>query len=451
MFYKYFLAIFFCCFMGVAKEGSYSYEISSPESAKELSAYQFTLPAEALYNLGGYSEKIRLYNKDGEVVPYMVRQKTFHKKRLIFRKLGASASTVKKCADGSLEMIFNLHDGSVQPSKIQINTSMKNFEQQVQIYGYNKAKGNWILLLGDGFLFDSSQNLQAKKLSIPFDSQNFRSFKLVFSQASLERRQALRKIRNVWKENTPDLKEQADVVVTQNFKIDEVQFWGWKMAVTEQKLSYLSFKAVTNSIKIEKPFNQVVELLHNSNAVFPICGIRVQCENKNFSRKIEILMKNNTLLGEIFSVELPGFRNRDTDFLFKTPVQSPQPITFKILNGENPPLKLGDFEWIVPEFEFSFLCEKKLFPIKVTADPEGVNPKYKQDEIIQEVLRRLTPYPVSLKNGSGNRIEVKSVSAHTETPGWQRWIMWIGVVTAVVIMGFGIFAAGKKIDEIDEK
>ena len=342
---------------------------------------------------------------------------------------------VREIGQGGLELHFELAEKSPQPNGLSIETDVRNFEQAVEILGWEN--GAWHSLLQDGFIFDSSRILQLRNVDVTFDSRKCRKFKVLISQAALERQAELRSVRQTWNKDEAIETVAATEVRTQAFKIERVRFWQRYDRQAENTPCWLAVDSGEFSMRNLPGQKQTsVEL---SPACFPVCGIRIESAEANFSRKIRVLRQQNQLLAEerIWAIDLPGYRKNHLDVRFSPQKTGYLQVIFQ--DDDNPPLKLQKIQYLIPAYRLLFFAEAGQLPCRLTADPEGTEPDYGSAELIREAMRKTPVQKATLLERKGGPIPLS-----TAPTSFPRWILYVVLCLAAAALAWALLAAARK-------
>ena len=433
-----FFCLFLCAFLTGATWGALcEYEIaaSTGDSSALLS---LELPAEALISLGGRPERLRILDRHGKTVPWLREQIMSSATVCVQDECGSVATLVREVGQGGLELHFELDENSPQPNGLSIETSVRNFEQTVEILGWEN--GAWHSLLQDGFIFDSSRVLQLRNVDVTFDSRKCRKFKALISRAALERQAELRSVRQTWSKDETIETVSATEIRTQTFKIERVRFWQRYERQAEDTPCWLAVDSgefFTRNLPDQKQTS-----LELSPACFPVCGIRIKSAEANFSRKVRVLRQKGLFLAEqrLWAIDLPGYRKNHLDLHFSPQNTGPLLVIFQ--DDDIPPLKLQKIQYLIPAYRLLFFAEAEQLPCRLTAEPGGVEPNYGSAELIREALQKTTVQKATLLERKGDPIALQP----TTQPAFSfpRWVLYLVLCLAVAALAWALIAAAHK-------
>ncbi len=421
------------------------YEISWPKETQGDRLVKIELSSENLARLGGHPEWLRLYDCVGTVVPWARRQRSvpvYGEQRV---NVPLALDEVRHGEGGRLEILCHVSDGkAVLPESVRLSflTAMKDFEQQVVVYGFG-ADGAEKTLLSDGFIFESSAYLELKNTEVAFAPQGCRRFRIELGAASMERRTALRQISREWNNEAQTRLSEQQSVTDQAFKIDSVQMWSQERAVVGEEAQWDEYPAGMQPVETDV---QGVSCYLVTPAVYPVSGLRLKCVEENYSRTITVYhVYNNTerLLrtGTVRRFSL-GTLKDESLLTFET-VHEGQ-LRVVVVNNDNPPLRILAAATRNPLYDLRFVGNAMMSPFRLTVEPDGLDPVYDTGELLSFG-----------KEDPANVIVVRPDKFSGTTPvvspppeerrGLPRSVLVGAIALAVVAMAAALFSTLKKV------
>lgn len=448
---------FILCVIGVTSLFAGEYIIDEINGlGSEQSLVSVELSGENLVNLGGYAKKIRIYDADGKIVPWYRTQKKI--KHFSRQKIshGFKITEVRKLnqADNTsaLQVRFELSEKSVLPNEVHLtfHSPMRNFEQQVTIMGIDD-NGQETTLLEDGFIYDSSENLDARNLDVIIHPGTYYKFRLLLSAASLEKRQALRSILTQQEANGNKTVYEAVQIADQPFNANHLELWSEQNAEDGTEPCWLEIAAHFN--KAGNGNN--TSLIQIQPRAYPVSQLHFCCSEPNFGRKIRVYQKteNGTeqtiAQGLIRRLELGGIKDESR---IQFPPVSKGTIYVEFQDNDNEPLPLTLVETRLPAYQLQFLAKKSQLPIRITADPDGNEPKYDLETILSlGKSLEMSSIPVTLQKFQGEQIVASQKDQDTKK-NLPKGLLYGAVILAVLAMTAALVKIGKSAsDSMDSK
>ncbi|NLF93252.1 MAG: hypothetical protein GX564_05130 [Oligosphaeraceae bacterium] len=415
------------------------YLLDIPLQQPSLAALE--IPAEVLLSLGGRPEALRIMDGQNRTVPWLREQLHTSRTEFGLNSCPSQPQLVKEGADGSLEMHFLLQDKAPQPTGLSIQTSLQNFEQQVQISGWDGQQ--WHILLQDGLIFESSRTLSLKNTDLEFDSGKFRQFKVLVSRASLERQSPLRSVQRSWDEAGQSSASEKLQVQAQPFKIDAVRFWQRFSYDSAAGPCWLYPESAEMHLEAQPKKNQTVITIQPQ--CYPVYGLKVQCQEKNFSRQARVCQL--TANGEIplaqeriWTLDLPGLKKDSLEIRFP-PIQDGK-LQISLQDGDNPALHYQGISTITPAWGLYFFVAADGLPYRLTAAPGEKEPQYDNAQIIRQARLQTTPVKALLLARQGMPLPLGN-AAPPASGHPRRWLLLV-VLLSTAALAYGIIKAVRK-------
>ena len=416
------------------------FPIGVPE-LKSSTVLSLELPVEALIDLGGRQEALRIVAANDREIPYWTMPVTKTETAWRQEPCQATATRVKEENDLSLVLDFELAPEAPAPQGLTSNTPRRNFERQVTVLGDD---GNtWTTLATDAFIFESSDTLQMRQCDVPFDAGKHRRFRVVIAQASLERQDAYRRVTRFLAQNgQTDQAVETTGVTRQPFKIDSVSFWHKVPMPTRPQVQFLSFSAPAGPISHDDDKHETTYEL--TPPCFPVTGLEIVSPERNFLRTVTVQKHYEQGFitahhARITACDLPGIA------LIRPVLDGLAPITggrvrIIIHDGDNPPLTVTDIRLRTPAVKLVFIAEPGQTPCRLRAVAEARPPAYQHPDIFPAILTNQVPVtPVTL----GDRQGQPRPPSPAPTTGLPRWALLLALAAATVAIAAGVAKAAK--------
>jgi len=435
-----------CLFSWTMALAAAEYEITAPADLAPNTLASIELSGETLRMLGGQTQELRLFDKDGQVVPWALHIPMHSHFVTTRKKVPLELKQARHLPDGQLEILCEVNPKTFLSDKVVMafRTSVKDFEQTVAIYGTSPNSTSAQLLLDDGFIFDSSANLAIRNQEVEFRPNGARTFRVMLQAASLERLSELRAVRTQNSSDGKNSEEEAHSVTRQAFKIDALELYTYvdKFYRTDPQMQCYPCEITEQTPHAAKARRSRFVI---SPPVFPINGLFIHCKESNYVRKVTLshladdgkitVLNNSTIL------QISIGRSALENFL-QLPNTSRGDFLLEIENDDNAPLHISTIEAQFPLYRMRFLASPELFPLKLTSEIGGTMPQYdlaalltygqpKEDDIL------LKPGKLS---GSGPADTLRQKRPFH----WPRPILWGTILLAGVAMAAALYSTVKK-------
>lgn len=421
------------------------YEINVHGIGKAQKVLAIELTGKDLANLGGHTDWIRLYDRDGNVVPWALQRHyttDYAKSRV---KYPFKLTLVKHDEnDGSLMVEGEVDTDEPLPEKLNIvfNTKMKDFEQIVSILGL--GEGNRCrYLLNDGFIFDSTSNIAVRNVALEFNPLDYRRFRICFKYASLEKVNALRTMSRQWSDFGGGIMRENREVLTKSFKIDSLELFSEQLV---QSGTIPAWEKVECSFENDPKNN----LDGNSSYVlalpaYPVSGIHFRCKEENYSREIKIFHVDEAgrerllVNGRISHINL-GRLLDETYLNFNDSINSGK-LRVVCANKDNPKLTFLSMEARIPAYRLRFLASSEMMPLKLSSTAGAKAPAYDTSALL--AFGERNPEDDSIVHLKDFRGEIPKEIKRSR--GMPRVALFIVLGLVVLAMGAAIVSTARKI------
>jgi len=417
--------------------GEYSFAL--PDNYSDCRIAAITLSGEQYKNLGGHSDWLRLYDAQGKIIPWALEHKSVKNSTRKRVQTTIKITEVRKPSDGTLEIVFSTAPDAMLPEMVILvfRTAVKNFEQRVQLWG-RLADGTERPLEMDGFIFDSTDTLDARNLEFKFSPGQCRDFRLVLSSASLERKLALRSL-SVTKEDG-ELKRTDEKMsfLEQPFNAGSLELWS-EQVVDDGSVPLWSPLSVPFEITQRSNGKTI---LHVTPGVYPLNAVEPVFEEDNYSRTVTVINllaegKKNLGTARLRRLKISGLSESSTSM--PIPEISVGDLEIEIEDNDNPPLTPKDILVSVPVYRLKFIAEPAHFPLRLTAIPNAEKPVYDVDSIL------------ALGGNAVNMLELRpdaflgeTIVAKVPSGKLSRIWLFLAVGLAVAAMAVALVATVKK-------
>ncbi len=432
------------CLLAALAAIAAEYEISWPKETQGSHLVKIELSSDNLARLGGHPEWLRLYDCVGTVVPWARRQRSvpvYGERRV---DVPLAMDEVRHGEGGRLEILCHVGDGKAalpESVRLSFQTAMKDFEQQVVVRGFD-ADGAEKTLLSDGFIFESSANLELKNTEVAFATQGCRRFRIELGAASMERRTALRQISREWNNDAQTRLSEQQSVTDQAFKIDGVQMWSKERAIVGEEAQWDEYPAEIQPVETDV---QGASCYLVTPAVYPVSGLRLHCMEENYSRAVTVYHVYNDTERLLQRGTMRRFSLgtlKDESLLTFEAVYEGQ-LRVVVVNNDNPPLHVHAADTRNPLYDLRFVGNDMMQPFRLTTEPDGLDPVYDTVELLS--FGKEDPANVIVVRPEKYSGERPVVSPQPQQRGLPRSVLVGAIVLAVLAMGAALFSTLKKI------
>ena len=432
-----------CMMLCLLKASAGEYEINVPKLGASSKVVAIELTGEELNSLGETTDWIRLYDCKGNVVPFaleMATVKDYVKKQV---RTPLKLTQARHMDDGSLEILCSADMFEYMPERMTIAfpTQMRDFEQQVTVWGVD-ADGKEHILLEDGFIFDSTANISLRNVEVEIKPGVCRSFRIRLKSASIERHSALRELSRQWDKEGASSMKVNETVLEQAFKIDALEFIGEQLVPSGEVK--LWSKAKCEISENERNVPKGVSSFFVKPGAYPVNGFYFNCKEENFSRKINVYFMDDIGQRLVASQKISRInlgRLQESTFIAFKDIYQVGTFLIECENLDNPPLHFTSIESRTYLYHLRFLANADMLPLKLTSIPFSKAPEYDMKALLEFGSSPANDIVVHL-----GKMEGEKTSLQVKSRGMPRFVLYIAVGLAVIVMGAGIFSTLRKLE-----
>ena len=429
-------ALFCLCAFAACLSFAGDYSVELPAEGIDGRVAALEISGEQLRNLGGHPAWLRLYDANGNIVPWARRQATAKTINFTWQRTALTIDLVRKLDDGTLEISF--HTASDAPlsehAMLKFKTDVRDFGMYVHIYGKESGGAEHELKIkGSGYIFDSTENVDARALDVVFIPGKCRSFKVTLSSAKLERRKPERSVSVTKSDTEGEITNEKMTVVEQPFSIKSLEIWSQDAS---KEIS------MPQTQRLSVPFERVKTADGKSiysirPDVIPVSNMEFEFAEENYSRKITVknLCKNSSErlwgTGVVSRVSIGDISQAKTDLLPQSEFKDGT-LQVTIEDNDNPPLTLKNASLIIPLYRLYFVAKPEQFPLRLTALPNSDDPVYDVASILSIGGAALNVRIIHPGTFTGKAF---SAEVNNSSNGIPRVYLFIAIGLAIVVMG----------------
>jgi hypothetical protein len=443
----------------------------NPRYAKEIQLPEFNgeglvaapLDSEIYQATGNGFDDLRVLNSEGGEVAFVLRKVPVKEPHTTKQTWRAANLALKPQADGGLEIQIDsdLEKHPDLPQGLRFRTHLRNFEHRVRVEA--SADGtNWQTVLEDGLIFDYSQYMDVRDLSLNFAKVPLPEFggkrayfRITIEQVTQEQQSQLMELTRNLRGPNEERRSERVIINRQPLRLEGIDFWRDEVrndVVSDLKQVY-SLK-VTKTVQDDETKRTYV-YLESSNE--PITEVHVDTPDRNFSReaRLEFLQPGGARalwkpLGSatLIRIDIQSLQRESLEIEF--PESRHPEYRLVIENADSGPLKISDVSAEGNVYEVVFLGTEGSDYQIAYGGQDLATPNYDTAALTAALDEGLTAKQASL--GAVEQLPLAP-------PPIGAWILRllnngpviVAVVAALVcVLGFGLYRAVSRIDEIHQ-
>jgi hypothetical protein len=391
---------------------------------------------------------LRTQDAGGKPVAMLLRKATATKDRTIRKTWPATIGAARMQEGGGLSVEWSLGEKDPVPQGLRVLTPLRDFEHQVRVEA--SADGNvWEPIAPATVIFDYSQYVDARNDSVAIEPGERRHFRISVDDVTAEQQSQLLELERHLRGGEEIDRTERTKIDRRPFRINGVQFYRDDVeaqAVGEQTTSY---PATNLSVSRDEKKSQTIVTLRTDRQ--PITKLSLVTPAENFSRAVTLSAEVPDRDGkmawrEIASGSLSRFRiqslHREALTLNLSETRSGR-YQLVIEDRDNAPLEVKGVELKGPIYEVVLLAGPKDKIELLYGSAKAAAASYDTAAITASLAEGFRPVAATLGEARED----------TRAPEPEVWLAWnapellVGVIVALtILLGWGLYRAGRRID-----
>jgi len=355
-------------------------------------------------------------------------------------------------SDEQFAVEIALKEYSAPPTKIEVRTPLKNFEQRVRVIGIGKDNER---LLVDDVIFDYSQYMDVRRTIVTIPETSFRKFRLVIENPTSEQKSQLIQLTRELRGDEENSRLEHFVIERRPFRIDEL----WLIANEEKQaptrlLVREWYIEVTQTSEDEMTGQTLIEFESDRQ---PLSEVTLRTSDRNFSRQIrlEFLAVRSGKVewrqiqeGRIFDFQFGDYDS--TNLTLKFPESQQGAYRLVIENRDSTPLLIEDLKAAGPCHQIVFLAEEsEKYELHYGSQGQS-SPDYDTAAIEMMLAEGVVPEVAEL--GPEIELSVAPLDRYWNTKQIinNPLLLFPLIGILVVFLGWSLYRASKKLNEVKE-
>ena len=398
---------------------------------------------------------VRLSNNHDQSVAFSI-QAAYDKKAKTVRQTWPAQNLAAKVDTATgLRVELALRDDDPLPNGIRIITPLRDFEHQVRVE--SSTDGNsWTSAGPPSLIFDYSRYVDTRNDFVPLNAANHRRFRLIIEDVTAEQESLLLELHRRLRGADEIDRTENTTIVRRPFRIDRVEFY--RDIETEVSSCQQRAKYPTSNFVVAEREKDHQTLLTFDTKREPISELKVITDSENFSRAATVEAEVEDVNGKLawkaishgtltrFSV---GSIQRNELTLS---IRESHASRYRVLieNRDSPALAITGVELSGPLYELMFLASSDQKFTLQYGSPEAKAGHYDTAALQAALLQGSTRSMAKLASPTENQ----NVPADQD----RRWVPWNdnrvlvgGIFALTLLLGWGLYTAGKRIELPAEK
>ncbi|MCA9062656.1 MAG: DUF3999 family protein [Planctomycetaceae bacterium] len=394
---------------------------------------------------------VRILTAAGDAVPSLIRRRSTTEDQTVARRWTAKNVELRPDAD-QIELFFSLEKEDPPVTSLTVDTPLVNFEQHIEVWQTADAAGTIEpKLLAGSLLFDYSQYMNVRRLTVALPENDGRSFRLVLKTPTAEQQSSLKLLTRELQGGNETKTTEQFLVERRPFRIDRIQLENARVTTTVTGYRNQPWDITVSPAADDPKEHQT--LMEMTTHRQPIGQLQVETKSTNFSRRVNLQQKvtlrdgtqdwNNIATSTIQRFAFEGVEDEKLTIEFP-PVRA-EHLRLVIHNLESPPLAITGLTASGAQEEVLFLATPdqsyQLQYGDLTADAAS----YDLAAINRLLERKIEPATASLAAATATgRAPEEPSDSFINNP----WIWGPLLAVLIVLLGMALYSAGRKMDAL---
>ena len=397
-------------------------------------------------------DDLRILDAAGTEVPYRLLKRSENRERTIEKTWSAENLSLKPLADG-LDIRFSLDDDDPQPTSLQIETPLKNFEQRVRVFCLADEQET---LLADDAIFDYSQYMDVRRVDLPLNKNSFRSFRIMIDQLTSEQESHILNLTRNLQGETEQSRQERFSVNRRPFRIDRIGLGRREVRIEFESMVEQKWDISIENISQDANAGQTI--VEFSTFRQPLAKLSLVTTSQNFGRRVHLEVPVRSALREdwnrIASGTVTQLKYRDIDeqkLELVFPETRSETYRLVIENRNSPPLAIDGLEAFGHVHQLLFLAQpEETYELQYGQETEFGEPR-EYDTVAIDRFIAAGVAPLRLELGTETEDSRVPPAAFSLTKLMNNSLFLGGLILIMaVLLCSGLYRAVKRVDALDD-
>ncbi|HLF97141.1 MAG TPA: hypothetical protein VI457_08360 [Methylococcaceae bacterium] len=445
---------FFCCllFVALAAAAPVAYRYAkpierAPATQEEIVAVPLDSPVYAASR--DVFPDLRVFDEGAAETPFLVEKIQESRSESVRVHYAAEVASLRKLEGNRMEILVRLEKDAPAAEGLRVFTPLKNFENQVKVFGAQEGK-DW-QPLAEAVIYDYSRHMDVDNRDIPLPPNAYRRFKLVFDEATASRESEFLDLTRRQRQGTEVEREEQTRIQRLPLRIDRIE--QWSNVVRELKAVDSTFDYAPASFEVRHDPETLTTWVAIATRREPLTGLTLQTSSRNFSRsatvQIPVQQGVQTVWRDIGSGTIQNLHFRAIDrerLTVSFPEQRQKTYRIAIRNEDNPPLEITGVQAKGVGYRLLFLAAPGSSYRLAYGAEQAERPRYETSAVLDTL--RSGYRPVEARLGP----ETASPAAPPAGLDLQQVLnskLFLGgaIVLMVLVLAGALLRAGKRMEQ----
>lgn len=393
---------------------------------------------------------MRLFDGQGQGAPYLLRKAQTTRTATVRKTWTSRRPTARPLDDGGLEITVELDEDDPRPNGLTLVSPLKDFEHRVRVLSFADGE-QWKPLGEEAVIFDYSRYIDVRRDQVPFPETRDRHFRIVIDNITSAQESELLELTRQLRGAEETGREEQVTIARRPFRIERINFW--REDQREQSTGDKKTEYPVSDFRVEQDPEKKQTLIFLEAMREPLTSLELQTPARNFSRRaaVEVEEKRGvqtswrTIGANTLSrIDFKGLKQEQLAIEFSESRRDAYRVA--IDNRDSSPLEVTGIKAKGNEYEIVFLASPDTQYRLAYGSTDAAPPQY-DTAAISQVL------------GEGFRPTLAELGPLTPAQGQAaafRWsdilnnrpLLFGAIVLLVIVLGWGLYHAMKRVDNL---
>ena len=445
--------------------------LASPGTAAEPSVFRFSkeidrgsVQEESILAVGLDSDvyaatrhgfpDVRIFDARDKEVPFVMEKVTEPRTRVVRTVCGSEAVSLRE-QDDSLDVIVRLDARAPAADGLNIITPLTDYERRVSVFGSNDGT-EWTPLVSGGLVFDYSRYMDIGNHEIRLPKNDYRQFRVSIAGIADARESPFLDLTRTYRDGGETERVEKTVRQRRPFRIDRIELWHESSERVFQYDRKVDYDVADFRVEQDAAHKQTVIRIATRRE--PLTEFTLETSSRNFSRAAEVQtpvthgVRTEWVVigrGTVSLVDFGGYRKQTLGLSF--PERRETDYRVVIHNEDNPPLAITGIQPRGNVYRAVFLADKSNTYRLGYGSEEVGRPEYDAAVVLAPLRQGRTPSEGRLGPEIGNPAVGQSTAFALRDLLNNGPFLGALVVLLVVVLGWALFRAARRINEIPKE
>ena len=397
---------------------------------------------------------LRIFDEQGVEVPYLLEKVTENITRARRETCPSKVLSLKETDDGGIEVVVRLEDDVPPATGLEFHTRLVNYQRRVGVAGSNDGQ-EWTTLTSDALIVDYTRYMDVRNREVRLPENRFRQFRVSVAAVTDEQSSPLTELTRTLQGGTEQERIERTAILRRPFRMERIEMWR-EIVRSEARNDKLGDHPAVE-YRCEEDPKEKATIVHVRTQREPLVGLALVTGSRNFNRAATVQVPvargvrtewDTVGRGIVSLLDFRGLKREGLSVSFSEQRQAEYRLLIR--NEDSPPLEITGVQGRGRVYRAVFLAgPNKKYRLAYDAE-EIESPRYDTAAIAAALGARNEPVVAGLG---------EPVAQAGQTPGIlslrsllnNRIFLGAMVCLMVAVLGWGLYQAGRRIDNLPKE